>query len=352
MTVAAPLSPRRSSTRSCAPQCARRPCTTPSRGCSSCAGTSWTCAWTPRGSCPSRTRSAASCASAAARRSTTRSWPSAAWGSRASWTGPHASTTPTTWPRPGSSVPRRRRARSRGCSRRSWLRRTDRTAFATTPVPAGARRRPGGRRPQAGTHLIAEQQPDRVLALEGVVARADTAQRRDLEPAAGAGRLGAQGPARRRRTGRRAARARARPRVLLRPARLRARTGRPSPGSGEPPVAEHPLLLVLSTEATRPRTGPGRALPSPASCSPPPLPGWWSNPQTQVLEVAGPALAARRRAGPDRLAADAAARRGSPAARAPRQRAAGPSPRCSWRPPTRRHLEGDEQKSAHAGTVE
>lgn len=166
-------------------------------------------------------------------------------------------------------------------------RHTDRTAFAPTPVPATLVAELRAAAGQYGGHLTAEERPDRVLALEVLVARADRTQRSDAalrdEQAAWVhpGRSPDQGL----------------PTGALpdhgagRGSSLTLRDLEPQDGPAlagrEPPTAEHPLLLLLSTDGDEPedwaRAGAALArvlLTATAA-------GLVANPQTQVLEVPG-----------------------------------------------------------------
>lgn len=167
------------------------------------------------------------------------------------------------------------------------VRHTDRSAFAPTPVAPALVEALSAAAEAEGAHLTAEQRPDRVLALDVLVARADGLQRRD--PALRAEQLGwvRPGPL---------------PPEGLPVAALpdhghergSAMTLRdfepedvPGPAPVEPPAPEHPLLVVLSTDGDGPqdwaRCGGAlaRVLLTAAGA------GLVANPQTQVLEVAG-----------------------------------------------------------------
>ena len=169
------------------------------------------------------------------------------------------------------------------------LRRTDRTVFARAPVPPGLIAELSAVAELDGAHLAVEQQPDRLVALDVLASRADQVLRADLEhraevaawvrpgphPVDGvpSGALPDHGSAR--------------------GSSLTLRDFEPEagvasrPGPAEPPVAEHPLLLVLSTDGDGPedwaRAGGALArvlLTATAA-------GLVANPQTQVLEVPG-----------------------------------------------------------------
>ncbi len=167
------------------------------------------------------------------------------------------------------------------------LRHTDRTAFAPTPVPAALVAELADAARQDGAYLVAEQQPDRVLMLQVLVARADQSQRSDAvlreeqatwvrpgpHPDEGlpAGALPDHGS--------------------VRGSSLSLRDFEPQDGPPvaqlDPPTAEHPLLLLLSTDGDSPedwaRAGAALArvlLTATAA-------GLVANPQTQVLELPG-----------------------------------------------------------------
>ena len=166
------------------------------------------------------------------------------------------------------------------------LRHTDRTAFAPTPVPAALVTELSVAAQQDDAHLVAEQQPDRVLALEVLVSHADRVLREDpgfrdemghwvrpgSHPAEGlpAGALPDHGSSRG-------------SSLALRDFEPE---DAPGPASADPPVAEHPLLMVLSTDGDGPqdwaRAGGAlsRVLLTATAA------GLVANPQTQVLEVA------------------------------------------------------------------
>ncbi|MCW2607035.1 MAG: hypothetical protein JWO60_1728 [Frankiales bacterium] len=166
------------------------------------------------------------------------------------------------------------------------VRRTDRTAFDPTPVPPEVVAQLVAAAAEGGARLTAEQDHDRVLALEGVVARADRALRNDPEA---------------RRELRRWVRSSPHPGDGVHAAALPDHgAGRgsnlalrdfaptqPDVRQGEPPVAEHPLVLLLCTDGDTPedwaRAGGAlsRVLLTATAA------GLVVNPQTQVLEVAG-----------------------------------------------------------------
>lgn len=167
------------------------------------------------------------------------------------------------------------------------LRRTDRTAFATTPVPEPLIAELVAAASGDGVHLTPEQGHDRVRLLEGVVDRADRALRHDpavrselagwvrssARPADGlpAGALPHHGH------GRGSA-------LALRDFEPDATAG---PAADDPPVAEHPLMLLLSTDSDSPedwaRAGAAlsRVLLTATAA------GLVVNPQTEVLEATG-----------------------------------------------------------------
>ena len=167
------------------------------------------------------------------------------------------------------------------------LRHTDRSAFAPTPVPAGLVAELSAAAQEHGAHLVAEAQPDRVLAVEVLVARADQAQRSDdalrAEQAAWV-RPGAhpdEGVPNDALPGHGSSRGSS---LTLRD--FEPQDGPPVAGL-EPPTAEHPLLLLLSTDGDQPedwaRAGAALArvlLTATAA-------GLVADPQTQVLEVPG-----------------------------------------------------------------
>ncbi|MCW2776613.1 MAG: hypothetical protein JWN17_338 [Frankiales bacterium] len=171
------------------------------------------------------------------------------------------------------------------------LRRTDRSAYAPTTVPADVVDALVAAGRHDGAHVTAEQDHDRVLALEGVVARADTSLRRDEEvhremaawvrtssrPADGlpAGALPDHG------AGRGSS-------LALRDFEpVPPAATAPTTAGDDPPVAEHPLLLVLSTDTDSPedwaRAGAAlsRVLLTATAA------GLVVNPQTSALEVTG-----------------------------------------------------------------
>lgn len=167
------------------------------------------------------------------------------------------------------------------------LRRTDRSAFAPTPVPAALVAALGTAAQQDGAHLTAEQQPDRVLTLEVLVAQADRIVRQDAglrDEQAGWVRPGPH-PAQGLPVGALPDHARSRGSSLV--LRDFEPADAPAPAPLEPPTPEHALLLVLSTDGDGPedwaRAGGALArvlLTATAA-------GLVANPQTQVLEVAG-----------------------------------------------------------------
>ncbi len=167
------------------------------------------------------------------------------------------------------------------------LRHTDRTAFASTPVPPALVAALSTAARQDGAHLAAEQQPDRVLALEVLVSHADRVQREDTGLREELGRWVRPGahPAEGVPTGALPDHGRARGSSLT----LRDFDPEDAPAAAplEPPTPEQPLLLVLSTDGDGPedwaRAGGALArvlLTATAA-------GLVANPQTQVLEVAG-----------------------------------------------------------------
>ncbi|MCU1693424.1 MAG: hypothetical protein JWM64_2515 [Frankiales bacterium] len=167
------------------------------------------------------------------------------------------------------------------------VRRTDRSAFAPEPVTDAVVEELLAAALVDGAHLTAERDHDRVLALEGVVARADTALRNDPDvrreldawvrsaghPDDGlpSGALPAHGHDRG-------------SSLALRD--FEPEDGGP-PSGAEPPVAEHPLVLVLSTDGdsledwARAGGALSRVLLTATAA------GLVVNPQTQVLEVPG-----------------------------------------------------------------
>ena len=167
------------------------------------------------------------------------------------------------------------------------LRRTDRTAYAPTAVPAALVTGLADAALQEGAHLTAEDRPDRVQLLQGLVARADSAQRHDgalqeetrawvrddRRPADGlpADALPDHGH------GRGSS-------LALRD--FDPDDGAPADGQ-EPPVAEHPLLLLLSTDTDTPRdwSRAGGALARVLLTAT--AAGLVVDPHTQVLEVPG-----------------------------------------------------------------
>jgi nitroreductase len=167
------------------------------------------------------------------------------------------------------------------------LRHTDRTAFAATPVPAELIVELSAAAQQDGAHLAAEQQPDRVLAIDVLVAHADQVLRQDPGQRAELGSWVRPGnhPAEGVPGGALPDHGRDRGSSLtLRDFEPDDDTG---PAPLDPPVAEHPLLVVLSTDGDRPedwaRAGGALArvlLTATAA-------GLVANPQTQVLEVPG-----------------------------------------------------------------
>lgn len=166
------------------------------------------------------------------------------------------------------------------------LRHTDRTAFAPNPVPGELVAALSAAARQTGAHLVAEQQPDRVLVLEVLAAHADRVQTSDPGVRDDLARWSRPG---------------AHPSEGLplgalpdhgsqRGSNLTLRdfephdTARPST---EPPTPERPLLMLLSTDSDRPedwaRAGGALArvlLTATAA-------GLVVNPQTQLLEVEG-----------------------------------------------------------------
>lgn len=146
------------------------------------------------------------------------------------------------------------------------LRHTDRTAFAATPVPAALLVELSAAARWAGAYLVAVQQPDRVLALEVLVARADQDVRKDpglraklgdwvrpgVDPAEGlpVGALPDHGNSR------------------ASSLALRDFEPQDAPRAGrlEPAAAEHPLLLVLSTDGDGPEDWARPARRWPGSC--------------------------------------------------------------------------------------
>jgi nitroreductase len=164
---------------------------------------------------------------------------------------------------------------------------TDRTAFSPEPVADDLVSELQDAAALEGAHLTAERDHDRVLALEGVVARADSALRNDPDAQRELGRW---------------VRTSARPADGMpagalpehghdRGSALALRDFAPDPDAGPDlggaPVAEHPLLLVLSTDGDSPqdwaRAGAAlsRVLLTATAA------GLAVNPQTQVLEVSG-----------------------------------------------------------------
>lgn len=167
------------------------------------------------------------------------------------------------------------------------LRRTDRTAFTDEPVPDAVVAELTAAAAEDGAHLTAERAHDRVLALEGVVARADRALRNDpdVRRELGAWVRTAASPADGLPSGALPAHGRDRGSSFalrdFEPQDQRVQA------SDEPPVAEHPLVLVLSTDGDSPedwaRAGGAlsRVLLTATAA------GLVVNPQTQVLEVPG-----------------------------------------------------------------
>ena len=167
------------------------------------------------------------------------------------------------------------------------LRHTDRTAYAPTAVAGPLVTELAAAALDDGAHLTAEDRPDRVHLLEGLVARADSAQRHDGplrqetrgwvrdgdHPSDGlpAGALPEHGHGR--------------------GSSLALRDFDPedaAPAAGqEPPVAEHPLLLLLSTDTDTPRdwARAGGALARVLLTAT--AAGLVVDPHTQVLEVPG-----------------------------------------------------------------
>lgn len=167
------------------------------------------------------------------------------------------------------------------------LRHTDRSAFAAAPVPAGVVEELVAAAAAGGASLAVEQQPERVLALEVLVAQADRLLRGDpalrSEQSAWV-RSGSQ-PDEGLPLGALPDHGHERGSSLT----LRDFEPEDAPGaaSGEPPAAEHPLLVVLSTDGDGPgdwvRAGGALArvlLTATAA-------GLVADPQTQVLEVPG-----------------------------------------------------------------
>lgn len=167
------------------------------------------------------------------------------------------------------------------------LRHTDRSAFAPTPVLPALIAALSTAAEQDGAHLVAEQQPDRVLALDVMVSHADRVLRAD--PALRKEQVGWVRPGSHPVEGV--------PSGALpdhghsRGSSLTLRDFDPEDvppaASLEPPAAEHPLLVVLSTDGDGPedwaRSGGALArvlLTATAA-------GLVANPQTQVLEVPG-----------------------------------------------------------------